>query len=127
MKKCLKNGFCPVDYRDVNHLGGRYINGTTEAQNPRDFPDYDGINVYGDIGQNFNMTSVFANLVVPGMVAGGLLSPALGGQVAFIFNNLAPNYFGSTVINTGGYNEVDLIDNKASTRQYITINFRWII
>ena len=61
------------------------------------------------------MTSVFANLVVPGMVAGGLLSPAAGGQVAYIFNNLAPNYFGSTVINTGGYNEVDLIDNKAST------------
>ena len=104
-----------VDYRDVNHLGGRYINGTTEAQNPRDFPDYDGINVYGDIGQNFNMTSVFANLVVPGMVAGGLLSPAAGGQVAYIFNNLAPNYFGSTVVNMGGYNEVDLIDNKAST------------
>ena len=104
-----------VDYRDINHLGGRYINGTTEAQNLRDFPDYDGINVYGDIGQNFNMTSVFANLVVPGMVASGLLSPALGGQVAYIFNNLAPNYFGSTVINTGGYNEVDLIDNKAST------------
>ncbi|MBT5856721.1 MAG: TonB-dependent receptor plug domain-containing protein, partial [Flavobacteriaceae bacterium] len=104
-----------VDYRDINHLGGRYINGTTEAQNLRDFPDYDGINVYGDIGQNFNMTSVFANLVVPGMVASGLLSPAAGGQVAFIFNNLAPNYFGSTVVNAGGYNEVDLIDNKAST------------
>ena len=102
-----------VDYRDINHLGGRYIDGTTEAQNLRDFPDYDGINVYGDIGQNFNMASVFANLVVPGMVASGLLSPALGGQVAYIFNNLAPNYFGSTVINTGGYNEVDLIDNKA--------------
>jgi len=104
-----------VDYRDINHLGGRYINGTTEPQNLRDFPDYDGINVYGDIGQNFNMTSVFANLVVPGMVASGLLSPAAGGQVAFIFNNLAPNYFGSTVVNAGGYNEVDLIDNKAST------------
>ena len=38
-----------VDYRDINHLEGRYIDGTVEAQNPRHFPDYDGVNVYGDI------------------------------------------------------------------------------
>ena len=104
-----------VDYRDINHLEGRYIDGTVEAQNPRDFPDYDGVNVYGDIGQRFNMTEAFRGAVIPSLVGQGLLSPAAAAQVNYIFANLSPNFFGNYQINASGYNEVDLIDNKASS------------
>ena len=104
-----------VDYRDINHLNGRYIDGTVEAQNPRDFPDYDGVNVYGDIGQRFNMTEAFRGAVIPQLVGAGLLSPAAAAQVNYIFANLSPNFFGNYQINASGYNEVDLIDNKASS------------
>ena len=104
-----------VDYRDVNHLEGRYIDGSTEAQNPRHFPDYDGLNVYGDIGQVFNMTDVFRGLVIPQLVGQGLLSPAGGAQVNAIFANLSPNFFGNYQINMSGYNENELVDNQASS------------
>lgn len=104
-----------VDYRDINHLDGRYIDGTVEAQNPRDFPDYDGVNVYGDIGQRINMTNAFRGAVIPSLVSQGLLSPAGAAQVNYIFANLSPNFFGNYQINASGYNEVDLIDNKASS------------
>ena len=104
-----------VDYRDINHLEGRYIDGSVEAQNPRDFPDYDGVNVYGDIGQRFDMTGAFRAAVIPSLVSQGLLSPAGAAQVNYIFANLSPNFFGNYQINASGYNEVDLIDNKASS------------
>ena len=104
-----------VDYRDVNHLEGRYSGASTELANPRHFPDYDGLNVYGELGQNFDMTSVFRGLVLPELVAGGLLSMGAAQQVSAIFANLSPNFFGNYVINTSGYNENDLIDNKASS------------
>ena len=104
-----------VDYRDINHLDGRFIDGSTEAQNPRHFPDYDGVNVYGDIGQQFNMTDVFRGVVIPQLVAGGLLSPAGGAQVNAIFANFSPDFFGTYNINASGYNEVDLLDNNASS------------
>ncbi len=104
-----------VDYRDINHLEGRYIDGTFEAQNPRHFPDYDGVNVYGDIGQQFNMTDVFRGVVIPQLVAGGLLSPAGGAQVNAIFANFSPNFFGTYNVNASGYNENELIDNQASS------------
>ena len=104
-----------VDYRDVNHLQGRFKDGSAEALNPRHFPDYDGINVYGDIGQQFNMTDTFRALVIPQLVAGGLLSPAAGAQVNAIFGAYSPNFFGTYNINASGYNEVDLIDNNASS------------
>ena len=87
----------------------------SEALNPRHFPDYDGINVYGDIGQQFNMTDTFRALVIPQLVAGGLLSPAAGAQVNAIFGAYSPNFFGTYNINASGYNEVDLIDNNASS------------
>ena len=104
-----------VDYRDINHLDGRYIDGSVEAQNPRDFPDYDGVNVYGDIGQRFDMTGAFRAAVIPSLVSQGLLSPAGAAQVNYIFANLSPNFFGNYQINASGYNEVDLIDNRASS------------
>jgi iron complex outermembrane recepter protein len=114
-----------VDYRDVNHLNGRYVSGTIEAQNPRDFPDYDGINVYGDIGQNFNMTQVFAYSVLPALVANGTFTPAQGAQFGAIFGQMNPDFFGSTMINTSGYNEVDLVDNKASSfKTDIALHFK---
>tara|TARA_B110000503_G_scaffold14797_1_gene20323 strand:- start:35235 stop:38129 length:2895 start_codon:yes stop_codon:yes gene_type:complete len=114
-----------VDYRDVNHLNGRYVSGTIEAQNPRDFPDYDGINVYGDIGQNFNMTQVFAYAVLPALVANGTFTPAQGAQFGAIFGQMNPDFFGSTMINTSGYNEVDLVDNKASSfKTDIALHFK---
>lgn len=104
-----------VDYRDINHLDGRYIDGTVEAQNPRDFPDYDGVNVYGDIGQVFDMTAAFRGVVLPSLVQQGLLSMAAAQQVSAIFGAYSPNFFGNYQINASGYNEVDLIDNKASS------------
>jgi len=104
-----------VDYRDINHLDGRFIDGSTEAQNPRHFPDYDGVNVYGDIGQQFNMTDLFRGLVIPQLVAGGLLSPAAGAQVNAIFGAYSPNFFGTYNINASGYNENELLDNNASS------------
>ena len=114
-----------VDYRDVNGLDGRYVDGSVEAQNPRDFPDYDGVNVYGDIGQNFDMTQVFAGLVLPALVANGTFTPAQGGQFAAIFGQMNTDFFGSTVINLSGYNEVDLVDNIASTfKTDISLNYK---
>ncbi|MDB4087420.1 TonB-dependent receptor [Flavobacteriaceae bacterium] len=104
-----------VDYRDINHLDGRYIDGTVEAQNPRDFPDYDGVNVYGDIGQVFDMTAAFRGVVLPSLAQQGLLSMAAAQQVSAIFGAYSPNFFGNYQINASGYNEVDLIDNKASS------------
>jgi outer membrane receptor protein involved in Fe transport len=104
-----------VDYRDVNHLGGRFIDGSTEVQNPRHFPDYDGLNVYGDLGQQFNMTNVFRAVVIPQLVAGGLLSPAGGAQVNAIFGAFSPDFFGTYNINASGYNENELVDNQASS------------
>ena len=102
-----------VDYRDINHLDGRFVG--IEEQNPRHYPDYDGVNVYGDIGQQFNMTDVFRGVVIPQLVAGGLLSPAGGAQVNAIFANFSPNFFGTYNVNASGYNENELIDNKASS------------
>ncbi|MDB0043228.1 TonB-dependent receptor, partial [Flavobacteriaceae bacterium] len=104
-----------VDYRDINHLDGRYIDGTVEAQNPRDFPDYDGVNVYGDIGQVFDMTAAFRGVVLPSLAQQGLLSMAAAQQVSAIFGAYSPNFFGDYQINASGYNEVDLIDNNASS------------
>ncbi|MDB4240589.1 TonB-dependent receptor [Flavobacteriaceae bacterium] len=104
-----------VDYRDINHLDGRYIDGTVEAQNPRDFPDYDGVNVYGDIGQVFDMTAAFRGVVLPSLAQQGLLSMAAAQQVSAIFGAYSPNFFGNYQINASGYNEVDLIDNNASS------------
>ena len=114
-----------VDYRDINHLDGRYIDGTVEAQNPRDFPDYDGVNVYGDFGQRFDMTGAFRAAVIPSLVSQGLLSPAGAAQVDYIFANLSPNFFGTYNIATTGYNEVDLLDNKASSfKTDIALHFK---
>ena len=114
-----------VDYRDVNNLGGRYVKGSSEAQNSRDFPDYDGVNVYGDIGQNFDMTQIFVGAVLPTLVGNGTFTPAQGAQFGAIFGQINPSFFGSTVINMSGYNEVDLVDNRASSfKTDIALHYR---
>jgi hypothetical protein len=43
------------------------------------------------------MTDVFRGVVIPQLVAGGLLSPAGGAQVNAIFANFSPNFFGNTM------------------------------
>ena len=119
-----------VDYRDINRLGrGRSYNAnntgvnapwrnqsgldSTPPTDPSMYPDYDGVNVYGDIAQNINMDSAFAGLVLPGLVQQGLLSSA---QAAFFGNIFMNNtFFGFQTINATGYKETDLIDNKASS------------
>ena len=90
------------------------MTGAVEAQNPRDFPDYDGVNVYGDIGQRFDMTGCFRAAVIPSLLQRIIISCGAA-QVNYIFANLSPNFFGNYQINASGYNEVDLIDNKASS------------
>ena len=61
------------------------------------------------------MTDVFRGVVIPQLVAGGLLSPAGGAQVNAIFANFSPNFFGTYNVNASGYNENELIDNQASS------------
>ena len=112
-----------ADYRDVNHynnnLGGleRWQHNSGTAAYPdnftkhdaRDFPLYDGINVFGELPREIDMDAAFAGLVLPGLVQQGLL-PA--GAVAPLVQALtAFPYFGKQTINTSGYNE------KCFTRQ----------
>ena len=104
-----------VDYRDINYLNGRYATGSTDLADPRTFPDYDGVNVYGELPQNINMNLVFAGQVLPGLVQAGLLTSGQVAAIAPIFTTLNPTYFGTQTINTSGYNENQLIDNKASS------------
>ena len=47
------------DMRDVNYLDGRYVPGTTEVADSSTFPDYDGLNMYGEQAVNLNMTDTF--------------------------------------------------------------------
>ena len=102
-----------VDYRDINKLNGAYAAADSSKKDPRLFPDYDGINVYGNVAQNINMDLAFAGLVIPSLAQQGLLSPA---QAAFFGNLFATTtFFGTQTIRATGYNEVDLTDNKASS------------
>ena len=114
-----------ADYRDINNLRGRYIEGVPGFKDPRNFPDYDGVNVYGDIAPlgAFAMTDMFRGLVIPSLVGGGLISPAQGAQFNQIFG--AGDFFGTYAINLPGYNESELIDNKASSfKTDIALHFR---
>ena len=95
-----------ANYNDWNTVENAFIPGTLEIADQSLFPDYDGINVYGEQSfGNVNMTNVFLGSVLPGLAAQAGLSP---GNVAFIgniFSLFAPNYFGSQVIHTTGYSE----------------------
>ena len=117
-----------VDYRDINKLNGAYTTGRpgiTEAQNPEMFPDYDGVNVYGEVGTSFDMTSTFANLVIPGLVSQGIMTPAQAAQTAFVFNTLNPTYFGTQTITSSGYKENQLTDyTTSSLKTDIALHFK---
>ena len=95
-----------ANYNDWNTVENAFIPGTLEIADQSLFPDYDGINVYGEQSfGNVPMTDVFLGSVLPGLAAQAGLSP---GNVAFIgniFSLFAPNYFGSQVIHTTGYSE----------------------
>ena len=95
-----------ANYNDWNTVENAFIPGTLEIADQSLFPDYDGVNVYGEQSfGNVNMTNVFLGSVLPGLAAQAGLSP---GNVAFIgniFSLFAPNYFGSQVIHTTGYSE----------------------
>ena len=95
-----------ANYNDWNTVENAFIPGTLEIADQSLFPDYDGINVYGEQSfGNVPMTDVFLGSVLPGLAAQAGLSP---GNVAFIgniFSLFAPNYFGSQVIHTSGYSE----------------------
>jgi hypothetical protein len=125
-----------VDYRDINRLGRGYNannaaptapwrnqSGLTPSIDPSMYPDYDGVNVYGDIAQNINMDQAFAGLVLPGLVQQGLLSSA---QAAFFGNIFMNNtFFGTQTINATGYKETDLLDNKASSMKAdVSLHFK---
>ena len=82
---------------------------------PSYHPAYDGLNVYGEIAQTFNMTDVFRAVVLPALVGQGLLSSAGAAQVNAIFGTYAPNYFGTQTIRSTGYKETDLHDGNTSS------------
>ena len=104
-----------TDYRDMNYLQGRSIPGSYLSADPSTFPDYNGINVYGEVGQTFNMTDVFRGVVLPALVANGTITAGTAGLANTILGTFSPNYFGTQTINSTGYKEVDLTDNKASS------------
>ena len=104
-----------TDYSDINYPQGRFMPGTVDAADPSQMPDYDGINVYGEVAQTFDMTAVFRGLVLPALASQGAISMAQAQQISGIFGAFAPNYFGTQLIRSTGYKEVDLGDNKASS------------
>ena len=102
-----------VDYRDINKLNGAYARPGSAPMDPTLFPDYDGVNTYGDLPQNINMDLAFAGLVIPSLVSQGLMNST---QAAFFGNLFATQtFFGTKEIRATGYKEVDLTDNKASS------------
>jgi outer membrane receptor protein involved in Fe transport len=104
-----------ADYSDINNPDGRTIVGETGLQDPTHFPDWDGVNVYGDIGQNFDMTETFVDNVLPVLIGNGTFTPAQGAQFGAIFGTVNPDFFGSTIINASGYKETQLTDYVASS------------
>ena len=104
-----------TDYRDVNYLQGRFMPGTVDPVDPSLMPDYDGIHVYGEVAQTFDMTAVFRGVVLPALASQGAISMGQAQQISGIFGAFAPNYFGTQTIRNTGYKEVDLGDNKASS------------
>ena len=103
------------DLRDMNYLDGRYIPGTTTLADSSTFPDYNGVNVYGNQAVNLDMTQTFLGAVIPGLVNAGQLSTGQGAAISTIMGNFAPNYFGSQLLQTTGYSELDLTDGIASS------------
>ena len=79
-----------TDYRDRNNI--------TDASFDRSNPNYDGINVYGDV------VSTNIKSVASAMLNAGAITPAQFN----IFNAILPNQN----VSRTGYNEIDITDNK---------------
>ena len=88
---------------------------TVDPADPSQMPDYNGIHVYGEVAQTFDMTDVFRGVVLPALASQGAISMAQAQLASTIFGAFAPNYFGTQTIRSTGYKEVDLRDNKASS------------
>ena len=126
-----------ADYRDINHfnnnLGGleRWQHNSGTAAYPdnftkhdaRDFPLYNGINVFGELPREIDMDAAFAGLVLPQLVQQGLLPAAAVAPLSQALT--AFPYFGMQTINTSGYNENVLQDNNASSlKADIALHFK---
>jgi outer membrane receptor protein involved in Fe transport len=113
-----------ADYSDLNHLnnnqGGaaRWQHTTVSSTGHKDnfvkypaemFPDYNGVNVYGDVGQAVDMDQTFIDNVLPLMGLPAATAAAVTGALQ------AAPYFGTYTLNASGYKENQLIDNKASS------------
>ena len=113
-----------ADYRDLNHLSNnqkgnaRWQHTTVSSTGHKDnfvkyaadmFPDYNGVNVYGDVGQAVDMDETFIDNVLPLFGLDAATNAAVTGALQ------AAPYFGTYTLNASGYKENQLIDNKASS------------
>ena len=114
------------DYTDWNRPNS-YVPGTLQDADPSLFPTYDGKNVYGEQSSTWNMTSIFTNLVLPGLGAQFGLPAAQTSYYASLFNAFAPNYFGTQEIMTTGYNEmaVDPTGDASNFKFNIAAHYRF--
>ena len=115
-----------ADYSDVNNPVP-FIPGTLQNADPSLFPTYDGRNVYGEQSSTWNMTSIFTNLVLPGLGAQFGIPAATTSYYASLFNAFAPNYFGTQEIMTTGYNEmaVDPTGDASNFKFNIAAHYRF--
>ena len=114
------------DLRDRNYMQGRYVPGTNELADSSTFPDYVGVNVYGNQGVNLDLTQTFLGAVVPGLVSSGMVSSNAAQMITMVMGNFAPNYFGSQLLQTTGYSELDLTDGIASSFKFdIAAHYRF--
>ena len=114
------------DLRDRNYMQGRYVPGTNELADSSTFPDYVGVNVYGSQGVNLDLTQTFLGAVVPGLVSSGMVSSNAAQMITMVMGNFAPNYFGSQLLQTTGYSELDLTDGIASSfKGDIALHYRF--
>ena len=114
------------DLRDRNYMQGRYVPGTNELADSSTFPDYVGVNVYGSQGVNLDLTQTFLGAVVPGLVSSGMVSSNAAQMITMVMGNFAPNYFGSQLLQTTGYSELDLTDGIASSFKFdIAAHYRF--
>ena len=115
-----------ADYSDFNNEVP-FFPGRLEEVDPSLFPTYDGKNVYGEQSTNWNMTSIFTNLVLPGLGAQFGLPAAQTSYYASLFNAFAPNYFGQQEIMTTGYNEmaIDPTGDASNFKFNIAAHYRF--
>lgn len=90
-----------------------YVGSVDGVTKPGD-TDFNAVNVYGELPLgNRDLTNDFSSLLLPGLQALGMASPAQVAQLQGAFA-LAPNYFGTANIMSSGYKESELVDNKAT-------------